>query len=164
MQAAGSMGRKGVGESFVRRCIAERAHLQMAAESFKDLWRHAVEGKIAWTSEKRRPCILACILSNRVLSGFDITYASHGKPCKYVPTGGGAWLAQVLLQFLDACMLKQRLPDAAFSKFEQLSSKQLEGLHKLIKELQVHPSPANPPFPPPLPRCTPIPSQLRSAP
>ncbi len=44
---------------------------------------------------------------------------------------------QVLLQFLDACMLKQRLPDAASEKFQQLSSKQLEGLHKLIKELQV---------------------------
>ncbi|KAK9832763.1 hypothetical protein WJX84_007809 [Apatococcus fuscideae] len=42
-----------------------------------------------------------------------------------------------MLQFLDACMLKQRLPDAAFEKFEQLSSKQLEGLHRLIKDLQV---------------------------
>lgn len=44
---------------------------------------------------------------------------------------------QDMLQFLDACMLKQRLPDAAFEKFEQLSSKQLEGLHRLIKDLQV---------------------------
>ena len=45
--------------------------------------------------------------------------------------------AQELLLFLDACMLKQRLPDAAFEKFEELSSKQLEGLHKLVKDLQV---------------------------
>ena len=44
---------------------------------------------------------------------------------------------QELLHFLDACMLKQRLPDAAFEKFEELSSKQLEGLHKLVKDLQV---------------------------
>lgn len=47
--------------------------------------------------------------------------------------------AQELLLFLDACMLKQRLPDAAFEKFEELSSKQLEGLHKLVKDLQVSP-------------------------
>ena len=36
-------------------------------------------------------------------------------------------------------MLKQRLPDAAYEKFEELSSKQLEGLHKLVKDLQVLP-------------------------